>query len=166
MVIPFYLFRMSSPEIAIHKKSVMKEDSGNEYVKRTQKDYSMSFKLQIVSEIESGVLSVYAATRKYGIQGGHTVTQWLRKYGKFDWQHQTPSNMPKTPEQKILELEAKVKLLEKQKALLEHQASQADKKAIIFDMMIDLAEREYHIDIRKNSSPGQSTNTEKDTKSL
>jgi hypothetical protein len=73
--------------------------------------------------------------------------------------------MPKTPDQKILELEAKVKLLEKQKALLEHRASQADKKAIIFDMMIDLAEKEYHIDIRKNSSPGQSTNTDKDTKS-
>lgn len=131
----------------------MRQDSGNEYVRRTQKDYSMSFKLQVVHEIESGLLSVSAASRRYGIQGSHTVTQWLQKFGKFDWQYQTPSNMPKTPEQKILELEAKVKLLEKQKALLEHQASQADKKAIIFDMMIDLAEKEYHIDIRKNSLP-------------
>ena len=143
----------------------MKESSGNEYIRRTQKDYSTSFKLQVVQEIERGLLSVSGAARKYGIQGSHTVTQWLRKFGKFDWQYQTPSNMPKTPEQKILELEAKVKLLEKQKALLEHRASQADKKAIIFDMMIDLAEKEYHIDIRKNSSPGQSTNTDKDTKS-
>lgn len=58
--------------------------------------------------------------------------------------------MPNTPEQKIMELEAKVKLLEKQKALLEHQAHVTDKKAIIFDMMIDLAEKEYQIDIRKN----------------
>ena len=33
----------------------------------------------------------------------------------FDWEHQTPSNMPKSPEQGILELEAKVKVLEKQK---------------------------------------------------
>ena len=56
-----------------------------------------------------------------------------------------------------MELEAKVKLLEKQKSLLEHQAFVADKKAIIFDMMIDLAEKEYKIDIRKNSSPEQST---------
>ena len=144
----------------------MKQDSGNEYVKRTQKDYSMSLKLQIVREVEAGEISVNGATRKYGIQGGHTVTQWLRKFGKFDWHNQTPSNMPKTPEQKILELEAKVKLLEKQKALAEHRASHADKKAIIFDMMIDLAEKEYHIDIRKNSLPEQSTNTKKDTKSL
>jgi transposase len=64
--------------------------------------------------------------------------------------------MSKTPEQKIMELEAKVKLLEKQKAFLEHQANVADKKVIIFDMMIDLAEKEYHIDIRKNSRPEQS----------
>ena len=49
--------------------------------------------------------------------------------------------MPNTPEQKIMELEAKVKLLEKQKAFLEHQANVADKKVIIFDMMIDLAEK-------------------------
>lgn len=59
--------------------------------------------------------------------------------------------MPKTPEQRIMELEAKVKLLEKQKVFLEHQATVSDKKAIMFDMMIDLAEKEYHIAIRKNS---------------
>ena len=46
--------------------------------------------------------------------------------------------MPKTPEQKLLELEQKVKLLEKQKALLEQQVETADRKAIIFDMMISL----------------------------
>jgi transposase len=144
----------------------MKQGTENEYIKRTQKDYSMSFKLEVVREVEVGEISVTGAARKYGIQGDHTVTKWLQKFGKFDWQYQTPSNMPKTPEQKILELEAKVKLLEKQKALLEDRAVHADKKAIIFDMMIDLAEKEYHIDIRKNSSPGQSTNTKKDTKSL
>jgi hypothetical protein len=65
--------------------------------------------------------------------------------------------MPKTSEQRLLELEAKVKLLEKQKSFLEHQVERADKKAIIFDMMIDLAEKEYNISIRKNSSPEQST---------
>ena len=61
--------------------------------------------------------------------------------------------MPNTPEQKIMGLEAKIKLLEKQKAFLEHQANVANKKVIIFDMMIDLAEKEYQIDIRKNSIP-------------
>ena len=123
------------------------------YVKRTQKDYPLSLKLQIVQDVEQGKLSTTAAQRQYGIQARSTVVNWLRKYGNFDWENQTPSNMPKTPEQKLLELEQKVRLLEKQKALLEKQVEQSDKKVILFDMMIDLAEKEYNIPIRKNSKP-------------
>lgn len=130
------------------------------YVKRTQKDYTLSLKLQVVKEVETGELSTIEAQRKYGIQSRSTVMLWLRKYGNFDWENQTPSNMAKTPEQRIMELEAKVKLLEKQKRLLEHQSHIADQKAIIFDMMIDIAEKEYKIDIRKNSVPEQSKNTQ------
>lgn len=139
----------------------MEEKPENKYIKRTQKDYSLSFKLQVVQEIEREELSVNGAQKKYGVQGTHTVMRWLKQYGNFDWENQTPSNMPKTPEQKIMELEAKVRLLEKQKAFLERQAFVADKKSIIFDMMIDLAEKEYQIDIRKNSPPEQSNDLDK-----
>lgn len=131
------------------------EERTSLYQKRSQKDYSLAFKLQVVLEIEQGEVSTHSACKKYGIQARSTVVGWLRKYGKFDWENQTPSHMPKTPEQKVLELEQKVKLLEKQKAFLEKQVETADKKAIIFDMMIDLAEKEYNIPIRKNSLPGQ-----------
>lgn len=127
----------------------------NIYVKRTQRDYTLQFKLQVVMEVERGEIGTHDAVKKYGIQSRSTVVNWLRKYGKFDWLNQTPNQMPKSPEQKILELEQKVKLLEKQKALLEKQVETADKKAIIFDMMIDIAEKEYNIPIRKNSSPEQ-----------
>jgi transposase len=57
--------------------------------------------------------------------------------------------MPKSKDQKLLELEQKVLLLEKQKKELEKQVEQADKKAIFFDMMIDIAEKEFKIPIRK-----------------
>ena len=131
------------------------------YLKRSQKDYSMSFKLQLIQEIEQGKLSITEARKQYGIQSYGTILNWLRKFGNFDWENQTPCSMSKLPEQKIMELEAQVKLLEKQKAFLERQAFVADKKAILFDMMIDLAEKEYHIDIRKNSVPEQSTVSKK-----
>lgn len=142
----------------------MEEEIKKEYVKRTQKNYTMTFKLQVVEEVEKGEISISAATRKYGIQGGHTVTTWLRKYGNFDWENQTPSNMSKSKDQKILELEHKVKLLEKQKNFLEHQAERSDKKAIFFDMMIGMAEKEFNIPIRKNSSPEQSINLQQSKK--
>jgi len=131
----------------------MKEQFENKYVKRTQKDYSYSFKLQVVREVESGELSINVARKKYGIQGKATISVWLEKYGNFDWENQTPFNMPKTPEQKLMELEQKVRLLEKQKKFLEHQAEQSEKKAILFDMMIDIAEKEFKIPIRKKSKP-------------
>ena len=135
-------------------------EGSNNYVKRTQKDYSLHFKLQLVREIESGVLSISDARKQYGIQGESTVRKWLQKYGTFDWENQNPTNMPKSPEQKILELEAKVRLLEKQKAQLERQHYIADEKAIFFDMMIDIAEKEFKIDIRKNAPSEQFKSTQ------
>ncbi|WP_412850902.1 transposase [Chryseobacterium sp. PMSZPI] len=134
----------------------MEEILTSTYIKRTQKDYSLSLKLQIVKEVESGVSTITSCRKRYGIQSHGTILNWLRKYGNFDWENQRPYAMEKTPEQRIMELEAQVRLLEKQKAFLEKQAYIADKKSIFFDMMIDLAEKEYHIDIRKNSLPEQS----------
>ena len=78
----------------------MKEETN--YVKRTQCDYTLTFKLNVVKEIESGELSTTGACRKYGIQARSTVVSWLRKYGNFDWENKTPSNMTKSAEQRIL----------------------------------------------------------------
>lgn len=120
--------------------------------------------MRVVKEIEPKELSSTGACRKYGVQARSTVVSWLQKFGNFDWENQTSSNIPKSPEQKITEPEAQAKLLQKQKALLEKQAYVADKKAIIFDMMINLAEQEYQIDIRKNSPPKLSNLSEKSKK--
>lgn len=142
----------------------MKTSEKTGYPKRTQKDYSLSFKLQLVQEVEQGELTKAQAKLKYGIQGDSTVSKWLQKYGNFDWEHPTNKTMSKTPEQRILELEAKVKLLEKQKARAEYLAERADKKVIIFDMLVDMAEKEYDIQIRKNYTPDLSNSSKKSTK--
>jgi len=45
--------------------------------------YSEAFKLQVVAELESGVLTGVAAAReRYGIAGAETVQRWLKKYGR------------------------------------------------------------------------------------
>lgn len=134
------------------------------YVKRTQKDYSLSFKLQVVEQIESGQLDRLNAHLKYGIQARSTITNWLRKYGTFDWENLSDNAVAKSPEQIIIELEAKVKLLEKQKARAEHLAERADKKVIIFDMLVNMAEKEYDIAIRKNYTPELLNSSKKNKK--
>ena len=46
-------------------------------------------------------------------------------------------------------------------ARLEKELELKDMKAEFFDMMIDIAEKEYNIEIRKNSFPELSPNTRK-----
>lgn len=87
------------------------------YIKRTQKDYTLAFKLVVVTEVEAGAMTYKQAQRQYGIQGRSTVLVWLRRYGVLNWKAETPKimrfdimNKPieKTPEQKIKELEKKL----------------------------------------------------------
>ena len=143
----------------------MKEEFINEYVKRTQRDYSDAFKLGVVREVESGELGIKAAARKYGIQSHSTVTNWLRKYGSFDWVNKSTLRVAKSKDQRLLELAQKVLLLEKQKKELEKRAETSDKKVILFDMMIDIAEEEFKIPIRKKSLPEQSIDSKSNKKS-
>ena len=51
--------------------------------KRTQQDYTMAFKLGIVSRVEKGEFTYKQAQQHYGIQGRSTVLVWLRKYGNL-----------------------------------------------------------------------------------
>ena len=119
--------------------------------KRTQKDYSVPFKLQIVEEIERGDLNKDQAMYKYGIQGHTTVLRWLRKYSTLDWTKASTSLMTKSkkqsPEQRIKELEAALET-ERQKNLL-------------LNTIIEVAEKQYGLAIRKKSFPRQRSNSSK-----
>ena len=137
------------------------EGTETKYVKRTQKDYPMTFKLSIVREVEETGIGVCAIARKYGIQSETTVTRWLRKFGNFDHQNKVSTPMEKNKDQRLLELEQKIKVLEQQNNRLRHELEMRDHKVAFFDMMIDMAEKEFKIDIRKNSCAGQSNNTKR-----
>ena len=46
---------------------LMEKHEESRYVKRTQKDYTMSFKLQIVQEVERGITTISQVKKEYGI---------------------------------------------------------------------------------------------------
>jgi transposase len=75
---------LSCPKIAIHKFIVKENLQQSRYVKRTQKDYTMSFKLQIVHEIEQGLTTISPVKKEYAIQTRSIIVQWLIKFGDFD----------------------------------------------------------------------------------
>ncbi len=56
----------------------------NPRIRRTQRDYTLAFKLTVVEQVEKGELTCKQAKDRYGIQGRSTVLVWLRKYGRQD----------------------------------------------------------------------------------
>lgn len=84
-------------------------------IKRTQRDYTLAFKLAVVSQVEKGELTYKQAQDRYGIQGKSTVLTWLRSHGTLNWSAPRGLAMSKTsetPEQKIKRLEQKLKDME------------------------------------------------------
>ncbi len=112
----------------------MEEQEFKGYQRRTQKDYSLAFKLQIVDAVEKGELTSKQAQLRYGIQGKSTVLVWLRKHGRLDWK-ESETMKRDTPNKKIRELEKKLKRLEQEKEIL--------------NRAIDIADSQFDTDIRK-----------------
>jgi transposase len=117
----------------------MKNTNGKDHFKRTQKDYSLSFKLQVVDEIEKGYLTYKESQKKYGIQGRSTVLVWLRKHGTLDWKSQVPMKDKQPPKKVISQLEARIKRLEAEKEIL--------------NRAIDIADTTLNTEIRKKYLP-------------
>ena len=106
----------------------MDGQASSQRVKRTQRDYSLVFKLQVVYEVEKGELSWKQAQSKYGIQGRSTVLAWLRKHGSLNWQTDHPMKGKLTPQTTIRELQKKLKRLEMKNEILERTIEIADEK--------------------------------------
>jgi transposase-like protein len=115
-------------------------------IKRTQRDYSLAFKLSVVDQIEKGELTYKEAQHRYGIQGRSTVLVWLRKHGRQRWgamasslvmSHPSNSGVPKppTPEQRIKELEVQLK--------------DAQEKAQLFEAVLDVLKKDYGVRVVK-----------------
>ena len=106
----------------------MEEQRVVEKQKRTQRDYSLPFKMQVILEVEKGELTYREAQGKYGIQGRSTVLTWLRKHGSLVWQNDNPMKGKQSPQSKIRELEKKLKRLQMQNDILNTAVEIADKQ--------------------------------------
>lgn len=114
--------------------------------KRTQRDYSLAFKLAVVEQVEKGEMTYKQAQDKYGIQGCSTVLVWLRKHGRLDWSLGTPrstdsgaimtgSSSYQTPEQRI--------------KALEKELEEARLKADFFEAVVKVMDRDFGVRLSK-----------------
>ena len=112
------------------------------------KQYETSFRRWLVQEIESGRMSWQEARSRFNLpfRFDLTYTDWQRKYSQ-----EIVLSLPlMTAEERInlKKLEARTKELEKQLEL-------AQMRLTAVNTMIDIAEKEYKLEIRKKSGPKQ-----------
>ena len=122
-------------------------------VRRSQRDYTLAFKLAVVDQVEKGEMSYKEAQARYGIQGRSTVLVWLRKHGRQDWSQgasirsrwrssMTDEKAPLTPEQRIKELEQQLEVMRQ--------------KAQFFEAVVDVLKNDYGVTVVKKR-PGKSS---------
>lgn len=121
-------------------------------IRRSQRDYSLAFKLSVVEQVEKGELTYKEAQRRYGIQGRSTVLVWLRKHGRpglSGWSSpmvrgvgMAQGKTLQAPEQRIKELEVQLKL--------------ANEKAQLFEAVVEVLKKDYGVRIVKKPSGGSS----------
>lgn len=126
--------------------------------RRTQRDYTLAFKLEVVGAVEKGEITYKQAQDKFGIQGKTTVLVWLRRYGQQDWSplalklvRSGPDGLdmskPLTPEQRIKQLETE---LEKSR-----------QQSLVYKTMLDVLASEHGIAPIKKPSPEQPKSSKK-----
>lgn len=118
------------------------EESTNNPKRRSQRDYTLGFKLSVIEQVEQGQMTYKQAQKRYGIQGRSTVLVWLRKHGTLDWSRPM-LHMKKTPRSKETPAQ-KIKRLEK---LLEDERL----KNKVLEKMVELVEEQTKRTIRKKS---------------
>ncbi len=131
-----------------------KEAMVSDYLKGVKKnainhnDYEISFRRWLVSQIDSGNISFQEARDRFtfGREFPRLIKKWQERYS--DKMHLSLSLMSSKDRINNAELEQRIKELEKQLEL-------AQMKNVAINTMIDIAEKDYKLVIRKKFGPKQ-----------
>jgi len=111
--------------------------------------YSDGFKKSVVDEVLKGVLSKEEARCKYGIKGSSAVLNWIRKFdGNESRFMKSKSNSVKSGKS--------AEELEAENARLRQELDIEQLRNRALNVMIDIAENQFKIPIRKKSGAKQS----------
>jgi transposase-like protein len=111
-----------------------------------RKFYSDSIKREVIREVKSGFLSNIEARRKYDIPGSSTIMGWIRK---FDGE---TTNYRRIMDYKKSDNKALIKRIKELERKLEDEQIRSEG----LSKMIDIAEEQLKITIRKKSATKQS----------
>ena len=112
--------------------------------------YPEELKLEIVNEVLQGRITQAEASRKYSIKGHSTILKWLKKYGTLPDSQINKGEKMSIKEEQLKKYEERISKLEKILVDREIELENEKLKARLYDRMINLAERDYKIKIKKN----------------
>ena len=120
--------------------------------------YDQAFKSTICLEVLSGSLSYSEAKSTYGIKGQGTIPRWVKQYknqsvGGNLHSMNAPNSIPNSTNAE--EQEGNSEGLKKTNQELEAALRMAKLKITALETMIDIAESDLNIDIRKKSGTKQ-----------
>ena len=111
--------------------------------------YSDEFKLTVAHEVLDGLICKDEARRKYGIKGKSAVLNWIRK---FDQSKSDSMKSKVAIKQTVKSLED----LEAENRRLREELEMEQLRVRALNVMIDIAEDQLNIPIRKKSGAKQS----------
>lgn len=106
--------------------------------------YTEAFKVHVVREVETGRISQGEASHRYGILGHSTILKWIRKYGRVSSHHTTRVGLKSMNEKEIELLH-----LQNENKALRQELEDVRFKNVVLETLVDVAERELGIPIRK-----------------
>ena len=120
--------------------------------------YSISFKQKVVNEVEKGA-SFGEVRRRYGIQGGGTVQNWVKAFGKNHLLNKIVRVEMKGEKDRVKELEEEVRRL---KLALADATMAKD----LLSTLVEVANRHYKTDLKKNFAQKSLKKADKSKKNM
>lgn len=114
--------------------------------KEERNHYSESFKREVVQDVLSGKYTKEAARRIYGIKGKCAVLYWIRKFSGSK-NYRQPSEFESRPTSMQKRASEKIKLSKIKE--LEEELFRERQRAELWKKMVELAEEEFGINIKK-----------------
>ena len=127
-------------------------------MKKLHGTYSEEFKWKVVQEVLAGKFTKEEARIAYGVRSHSGILEWMRKFSGVDRPREggevitTTKEMAQSKEEQALKKEIKE---------LKEQLQREKMRAELWQKMLEVAEDQLGIDIRKKYGAKQSTNSKK-----
>ena len=138
---------METPETQKSTRQVGYQLSERLYVEGQKGKYEIAFRRWVVREIQAGLMTVGEFAHRFTLEhrkASELVRYWSSRYGS-----EMVHTLPAMSEKEKQKLEA----LQKQNAQLTKQLEEAQMRNIVLETLIDVAEEDLRINIRKKPGP-------------